>query len=69
METKAGKVFLKIIGFLGSLLLTLFTGMFAMITLAALYWSIVDRDLFSVFGCLSAGTLTYVAYNVRRNTL
>lgn len=69
METKAGKVFLKIIGFLGSLLLTLFTGMFAMITLAALYWSIVDRDLFSVFGGLIAGTLTYVAYNVRRNTL
>ena len=69
METKAGKVFLKIIGFLGSLLLTLFTGMFAMITLAALYWSIVDKDLISVFGCLVAGTLTYVTYNVRRNTL
>ena len=69
MEKKASKVFIKILGFLGNLLMTLFTGMFAMITLAALYWSIVDRDLISVVGCIAAGTVTYVSYNVRRNTL
>lgn len=69
METKAGKIFLEIIGFLGSLLISLFTGMFAMMTLIFLFFSIVDRDLASVVICILAAVLTYVSYNVRRTML
>lgn len=69
MESKAGQVLLKTIGFLSSLMMTFFTGMFALITLAAFICSIVDRDLISVLGCIAAGAVTYVSYNVRRNTL
>lgn len=69
METKAGKVFLKTIGFLGSLLITLFTGVFAMMTLIFLFFSIVDRDLASVVVCILAAVLTYVSHNVRRTML
>lgn len=67
--TKTFKAFLKIIGFLGCTLLTLFAGMFGMVTMGALVQSIVNPTVFSFIGCVGSGFITWVLWSIRKDTL
>ena len=67
--TKTFKAFLKIIGFLGCAFLTLFAGIFGMVTVGALVQSIVSPTLFSFIGCAGCGFITWVLLSIRKDTL
>ena len=71
METssKAMKTFLKVLGFAGSLFLTIFAGIFAMISLSALFISIIEQDFYSVIGCLASGVVAWILWDIRKDTL
>ena len=72
METqvsKATKVCLKLIGFASSLLLTIFAGIFAMMSLSALFLSIIEKDLISVLGCAAAGFVAWTCWSIRKDPL
>lgn len=68
-ESKVSKKFLVVIGFAGSLLLTVFSGIFAMISLSALVVSVIEKDLLSVFACVAAGVISWITWSVRKDTL
>lgn len=68
-ESKVSKKFLVIIGFAGSLLLTVFSGIFAMISLSALVISVIEKDLLSVLACVAAGVISWIMWSVRKDTL
>ena len=63
------KTFLKVIGFAGSVLLTIFSGLFALISLSCLVLSIIDKDVISVIGCLASGFIAWVMWSIRKDTL
>jgi hypothetical protein len=69
MEKKVLNAFIKAIGFAGSLLLTIFAGIFAMISLSALIVSIIEKDFYSVIACLASGVIAWVLWDVRKDTL
>lgn len=69
MESMVSKAFMKVIGFFASLLLTLFAGMFGAVSLAALVMSVINKDLFSVVGCVVAGSLAWMCWSIRRDPL
>lgn len=72
METHATKamiVFLKIMGFLGSALLTIFSGFFGLMAVAALVDSIIDPSVFSVIGCAGCAFAAWMLWSVRKDTL
>lgn len=72
METHATKamiVFLKIMGFLGSALLTIFSGSFGLMAVAALVDSIIDPSVFSVIGCAGCAFAAWMLWSVRKDTL
>lgn len=62
-------VFLKIMGFLGSALLTIFSGFFGLAAIAALVDSIINPSVFSVMGCIAAGLISWIMWSVRKDTL
>lgn len=63
------KTFLKVIGFAGSVLLTIFSGVFAMVSLSALVVSVIEKDFFSVIACLASGVIAWVLWDIRKDTL
>ena len=68
METsKANKIIGRVVSFGSSLLLTLFSGMFAFTALIGLFCSIVEKDLMNVIGASACGFLAWVLWNVRRD--
>jgi hypothetical protein len=69
MESMVSKTFLKVIGFLGSLLLTLFAGMWGFVCVSALFISIIERDLASVVGCVAAGAAACFCWSLRKAPL
>lgn len=69
MESMVSKTFLKVIGFAGSVLLTIFSGLFALISLSCLVLSIIDKDVVSVIGCLASGFIAWVMWSIRKDTL
>ena len=69
MDSMVSKTFMKVIGFAGCALLTTFAGIFAMVSLAALVVSIVEKDLFSVMAAIVAGIITKILWDVRKDTL
>ena len=69
MESMVSKTFLKVIGFAGSVLLTIFSGLFALISLSCLVLSIIDKDVISVIGCLASGFIAWVMWSIRKDTL
>lgn len=69
MESMVSKTFLKVIGFAGSVLLTLFSGAFAMLSLFALVMSIVDGEFVSFVGCVGAGIAAWILWSIRKDTL
>lgn len=69
MESMVSKTFLKVIGFAGSVLLTIFSGVFAMISLSALVVSVIEKDFFSVVVSAGAGFLAWMFWSIRKDTL
>lgn len=69
MESMVSKTFLKVIRFAASLMLTLFSGLFALVSLSCLFASIIERDVISVVGCVATGFIAWVMWNVRRDVL
>lgn len=63
------KTFLKVIGFMGYIFLTLMSGVFAMISLFALVLSVVDKCVVSVMGSIAAGLIAIFMWSVRKDTL
>lgn len=63
------KTFLKVIGFSASLLLTIFAGVFAMLSIGSLVMSIVDRDILSVILSAFAGFVAWMLWSVRKDAL
>lgn len=69
MESKAIKTLSKVLGFASSLLLTLFAGVFAFISLTALFLSIVEGGFVNVVGCIAAAALACINWSVRKDPL
>ena len=66
MESMVSKTFMKVIGFLGSLLLTLFAGMWGFVCVSALFISIIEGGLMNVVGCVAAGAAAWFCWSMRR---
>jgi hypothetical protein len=69
METKVSKTINKVVGFGSSLLLTIFSGMFAFAALIGLFCSIVEQDFMNVVGAAACGFISWIIWNVRRDVL
>lgn len=69
MESMVSKTFLKVIGFFGSLFLTLCAGLWGMVSLCALFLSIIEGDLMNVIGCVAAGAAAWFCWSMRRVSL
>lgn len=66
MENMVSKTFHKVIGFAGSLLLTLFAGLWGFVSLSALFMSIIEGDFFNMIGCVAAGAAAWFCWSMRR---
>ena len=62
-------IFLKVIGFAGSLLLTLFAGVLALMAISLLVISVIDLDLIAVGACIACAFLSALCWSIRKNTL
>ena len=72
METHVTKtmfVFLKVLGFLASAMLTIFAGIFGLLAIIALIESIVNPTVFSFIGCAACGFFAWMFWSVRKDTL
>lgn len=69
MASMVSKAFAKIIGFAGSLFLTLFAGMFGFISVSALIMSVIDKDILTVAASAAAGFAGWMCWNIRKDTL
>lgn len=68
METsKINKTIGKVVEFLGQVFLTLLSGVFGLMAIVCLIVSIVEKDLFSVVGCLGFAGSAWVCWNIRRD--
>lgn len=63
------KTFLKVIGFLGSLLLTLFAGVFAMVGMSALVMSVIEPSIIGFIGCIGMFFCAVTCWSIRKDTL
>lgn len=69
MESKVSKTLLKVLGFASSLLLTSFAGVFAFMSLVALFLSIVEGGFINVVGCISFGAIACINWSIRKDPL
>lgn len=69
MEQMVSKTFMKVMGFAGSVLLTIFAGMFAMVGIVALIASIVEPDIIGFIGCAGFTACAWVCWSIRKSTL
>ena len=67
MESMVSKTFMKVIGFGASLFLTVFAGLFAMMSVTTLIMSIIEKDLFTVTASVAAAFLACVCWSVRKD--
>lgn len=63
--TKTDKIISKIVQFLGSLMMTLFSGIFAMIAICALITSIIEKDIFSAIITCFAALVAWILWDLR----
>lgn len=68
-ESMVSKTFAKVIGFTGSLILTLFAGLLGFACVSALFISIIEGDLFSMIGCVAAGAAAWFCWSLRKEPL
>lgn len=69
MDSMISKTFLKVIGFAGSLTLTVFAGLFALVSVTCLVCSIVEQDFLAVAGGAASGFLAWMMWSIRKDTL
>lgn len=69
MGKKLTNAAIKAIGFLGSALLTIFAGIFGLMAISALVLSIIEKDFYSVIGCLSCAVISWTMWSIRKDTL
>lgn len=62
-------IFLKVIGFAGSLLLTLFAGVLALMAISIFIVSITDGDLIAAGASIACAFLSALCWSIRKNTL
>lgn len=63
------KTFLKVIGFAGCVMLTIFAGIFAMCSLCCTIMSIIDKDILTVILAAFCGFVAWMIWSVRKDTL
>lgn len=69
MKRMVSKAFMKVLGFLSSLFLTLFAGLFGFVSLACLVMSIINADLLEVVGCVAFACAGYWCWSLRKEVL
>lgn len=69
MDSMVSKTFLKVLGFAGCVMLTIFAGLFAMCSLCCTIMSIIDKDIFSVTLAVFCGFVAWMIWSVRKDTL
>ena len=69
MEAQVNKTLLKVIGFAACLMLTIFSGMFALLSLSALIVSAMDKDIISVLISAVCGVLAWIIWSIRKDVL
>lgn len=69
MEKMVSKTFMKVLGFAGSVLLTIYAGLFAMVSLAALCMSVIEKDFLSMVASAAAGFIAWMFWSIRKDTL
>lgn len=68
-ESMVSKTFLKVIGLGASIMLTVFAGIFALVSIACLVCSIVEQDFLAVAGSAASGFLAWMMWSIRKDTL
>ena len=62
-------IVLKVIGFAGCFLLTLFAGVLAVMAISILAISIIDGDFIALAASIACAFLSVLCWSIRKNTL
>ena len=68
-QSMISKALMKVIGFAAATLLTLFAGMWSLVSLSALFMSIIEPDLMNMIGCVAAGAAALFCWSLRKTPL
>lgn len=60
---------MKVIGIAGSILLTIFAGMFGFISVSTLIMSVIDKDILTVAASAAAGFAGWMCWELRKEPL
>lgn len=69
MESMVSKTFLKVVGFFASLLLTVFAGLFGLVSISCLIMSIIEGDLLSASASIAAAVAAVFCWSMRKEVL
>lgn len=69
MESMVSKTFLKVVGFFASLLLTVFAGLFGLVSTSCLIMSIIEGDLLSASASIAAAVAAVFCWSMRKEVL
>lgn len=69
MDSMVSKTFIKVMGFAGSVLLTIFAGIFAMMAICCIVMSVIDKDIISFILAAFCGLVAWIIWSVRKDTL
>lgn len=69
MESMVSKAFMKVIGFGASLFLTIFAGIFGLVSISCLIMSIIEGDLLSASASIAAGVAGFFCWSLRKEVL
>lgn len=69
MTSMVSKTLMKVIGIAGSILLTLFAGLWGFVSVSALFISIIEGDLVNMIGCVAAGLAALFCWSLRKAPL
>ena len=59
----------KVIGIMGSIMLTVFSGMFGLVALCCLFTAVVEKDFFSALATAACVFLAWMFWSIRKDTL
>ena len=68
-KAMVSKTFMKVIGFGASLLLTIFAGMFGLVSVSCLIMSIIEGDLLTASASMAAGVAGFFCWSMRKEVL
>lgn len=69
MTSMVSKTLMKVIGIAGSILLTIFAGMFGFISVSTLIMSVIDKGILTVAASIGSGFLAWMVWSIRKDTL